>query len=408
MIYDRLWVNARLVTMASGSDSYGIVEDGALASHNGAIAWLGSRSALPAAPEALAHEVVDANGYWITPGLIDPHTHLVFAGDRLSDFERRIGGVRYAAEIRSGGGIASTVAQTRAADDETLLATAMKRLTTLMRGGVTTVEVKSGYGLDVDTELRLLHTARQLEGASGITVRATFLGAHVVPPEYTNQRDAYVTLLCETMIPRIATYGLADAVDVFCEDIGFSASETEQILAAARGNGLPVKLHADQLSDGGGATLAARFGALSADHLEFTDAAGIAAMAAAGTVAVVLPGAYYFLRESQAPPIAALRRHHVPIALATDCNPGTSPVTSLPTIMNLACILFGLTPYEALLGVTRNAALALGLHDRGELRLGARCDLALWDVASPAELSYWLGADLCRGVVVAGIPHTYL
>lgn len=392
--------------MIPGSDPYGIIDDGALAVRDGAIAWLGKRSALPAAPATLAHEVVDANGYCITPGLVDPHTHLVYAGNRLGDFERRIGGAAYAANAASGSGIGFTVAKTRSADEETLFSGAMKRLATLVRGGVTTVEVKSGYGLDVETEFRLLRTARRLQEAAGISVRSTFLGAHVVPAEYATDREAYVSLLCGTMIPRIAADGLADAVDAFCESGAFSVAETEQVLTAAQRHGLPVKLHADQLSDGGGAELAARFRAQSADHLEFTSEAGIAALAAAGTVAVVLPGAYYFLHETQRPPIAALRRHRVPIALATDSNPGTSPVTSLPIIMNLACVLFGLTPHEALLAVTRNAALALGLHDRGELRLGARCDLALWDVASPAELVYWLGADLCRGVVVAGTPRS--
>jgi imidazolonepropionase len=291
---------------------------------------------------------------------------------------------------------------TRAADDATLFDAAAKRLATLVRHGATTVEIKSGYGLDVETELRLLALARRLGSELGVSVRATFLGAHVVPPEYAARRDAYVTLLCDEMLPRIARGHLADAVDVFCETIAFTASETERIAAAATALGLPVKLHADQLSDCGGAALAARARALSADHLEFANEAGIAAMAAAGTVAVILPGAYYFLRESRKPPLAALRAHGVPLALASDCNPGTSPILSLPAVMNLACLLFGFTPHEALLGCTRNAARALGLHDRGELRAGLRCDLAIWDVSSPAELSYWVGADLCTDTVVGG------
>jgi imidazolonepropionase len=392
-------------------DAYGIIEDGALATCDGTIAWLGRRTALPAAPERLTSEVIDVEGRCITPGLVDPHTHLIFGGDRLGDFERRLAGETYvsaahggSAPGRSNSGIAHTVAMTRAADDTTLFEAAAKRLATLARNGATTVEIKSGYGLDVETELRLLALARRLGRELGVSVRATFLGAHVVPPEYATRRDAYLTLLCDEMLPRIASGHLADAVDVFCETIAFTACETERIAAAATALGLPVKLHADQLSDGGGAAIAARAGAISADHLEFANEAGIAALAAAGTVAVILPGAYYFLRESRQPPLATLRAHNVPLALASDCNPGTSPILSLPAIMNLACLLFGFTPYEALLGCTRNAARALGLHDRGELRTGMRCDLAIWDVTSPAELSYWLGADLCTETVAGGRP----
>lgn len=385
-------------------DAYGIIDDGALATCDGTIAWLGPRAALPGDPERLAGEVIDVDGRCITPGLVDPHTHLIFGGERLGDFERRLAGETYvsAAHRSSDSGIAHTVAMTRAADDTTLFDAAAKRLATLVRNGATTVEIKSGYGLDVETELRLLALARRLGSELGVSVRATFLGAHVVPPEYAKRRDAYVTLLCDEMLPRIARGHLADAVDVFCETIAFTANETERIAAAATALGLPVKLHADQLSDGGGAGLAARAGAISADHLEFANEAGIAALAAAGTVAVILPGAYYFLRESRKPPLAALRAHGVPLALASDCNPGTSPILSLPAVMNLACLLFGFTPHEALLACTRNAARALGLRDRGELRTGMRCDLAIWDVSSPAELSYWLGADLCQETVVGG------
>jgi imidazolonepropionase len=291
---------------------------------------------------------------------------------------------------------------TRAADEATLFHGAARRLRTMIANGTTTVEIKSGYGLDVETELRLLRVARRLGRELGITVRTTYLGAHVVPPEFAGRRDDYLALVCEQMLPRVAREGLADAVDVFCDTIAFTPTETERVLEAARGLGLAVKVHADQIADTGAAALAARFGALSADHLEHTGAEGIAALARAGTVAVLLPGAYYSLRETVKPPVAALRAHGVPIAIATDCNPGTSPVLTLPTALNMACVLFGLTPEESVAGATRHAARALGLDDRGTLRAGARCDLALWDAASPAELCYWLGASPCAGVVVAG------
>jgi len=390
---------------SAGTNAYGMIEDGVLATCDGKIAWLGPRGSFPGDVETAAGEVVDLAGRCITPGLVDPHTHLIYGGDRLGDFERRLAGESYAAAAREGSGIGHTVAMTRGSDDATLFAAAAKRLATLIRHGATTVEIKSGYGLDVDTELRLLAIARRLGSELGITVRTTYLGAHMIPPEYADRREAYVALVCEVMLPRIAAGGLADAVDVFCETIAFTASETGRVVAAARALGLPLKLHVDQLTDGGGAALAAHAGALSADHLEYANDAGIAALAASGTVAVVLPGAYYFLREERKPPVAALRAHGVPLALASDCNPGTSPISSLPIAMNLACLLFGFTPYEALLGTTKNAALALGLHDRGELRAGLRCDLAIWDVASPSEISYALGADLCTGVVVAGVPR---
>jgi imidazolonepropionase len=408
--YDTLWINARLATMMPGGAPYGAIADGALAALDGAIAWVGARADLPAAPERLAARVIDAGGRWITPGLVDPHTHLVFGGDRIGDFERRVAGESYVAAAASSGncgggsGIAHTVAMTRAADEATLFANAAKRLRTMIANGTTTVEIKSGYGLDVETELRMLRVARRLGEELGITVRTTYLGAHVVPPEYAERRREYLALVCEVMLPRVAREGLADAVDVFCDTIAFSAEESSRVLDTARRLGLAAKVHADQIADTGAAALAAQHGALSADHLEHTDEAGVAALARAGTVAVLLPGAYHYLRETVKPPVALLRAHGVPIALATDCNPGTSPVLTLPTVMNLACVLFGLTPEESVAAATRNAARALGLADRGELREGRRCDLALWDASSPAELCYWLGASPCAGVVLGGEP----
>jgi imidazolonepropionase len=400
--YDAIWYNAHLATMTLGGAAFGAIDDGAIAARDGEIAWLGRRSDLPAAPEQLAERTIDAGGRWITPGLIDPHTHLVFGGDRVADFERRIAGQNYFAAARGGSGIAHTVAMTRAADEETLYRSAAQRMRAMIANGSTTVEVKSGYGLDVETELRLLRVARRLGRELGVSVRTTYLGAHVVPPEYADRRGAYLALVCDEMLPQIAREKLADAVDVFCDTIAFSPAESARVLDAARRLGLPVKVHADQIADTGAAALAAEHGALSADHLEHTGDAGVAALARAGTVAVLLPGAFYYLRETAKPPITALRAHGVPIALATDCNPGTSPVTTLPTVLNLACVLFGLAPEEAVAGVTRNAARALGLDDRGVLRPGMRCDLALWDVASPGELCYWLGSSRCAGVVAGG------
>jgi len=400
--YEALWYNARIATMAREDAGYGVIEDGAIAARDGTIAWIGPCEELDDAPERLAVGAVDVRGLWITPGLIDPHTHLVFGGERVGDFERRVAGESYVAAASGGSGIAHTVATTRATGGAQLYRAAAERLRTMIVNGTTTVEIKSGYGLDVETELRLLRVARRLGEEMGFTVRTTYLGAHVVPPEYAGRRDDYVALVCDSMLPRVARERLADAVDVFCDTIAFSPDETARVLSAARALGLPVKVHADQIADTGAAALAAEHGALSADHLEHTSDQGIAALARSGTVAVLLPGAYYYLRETAKPPVAALRAHGVPIALATDCNPGTSPVLTLPTVMNMACVLFGLTPEECLAGTTRNAARALGLGDRGELRVGARCDLALWDVGSPAELCYWLGASRCVGVVIGG------
>ena len=402
--YDTLWINARLATMTPGGAPYGAIADGALGARDGAIAFVGERAELPDAPERLAARVVDAARRWITPGFVDPHTHLVFGGERVADFERRVTGQSYLAAASGGSGIAHTVATTRATNEETLYRAAAQRLATMIASGTTTVEIKSGYGLDVETELRMLRVARRLGRELGITVRTTYLGAHVVPPEYADRRDDYLALVCGEMLPRVAREELADAVDVFCDTIAFSPAESARVLDAARRLGLAVKVHADQIADTGAAALAARYGALSADHLEHTGEAGIAALAASGTVAVLLPGAYYYLRETVKPPVEALRAHGVPIALATDCNPGTSPILTLPTVLNMACVLFGLTPEESVAGVTCHAARALGLDDRGELRTGMRCDLALWDIASPPELCYWLGTSRCAGVVIAGEP----
>lgn len=401
--YDTLWINAHLATMSSGRGAYGSIEDGALGAKDGNIAWIGrTRDVDPA--DLRACDVIDAGGRLLTPGVVDPHTHLIFAGDRVADFERRASGESYVAAARGGSGIQHTVDMTRAAGSEKLFSSAERRLRALVAGGATTVEIKSGYGLDVETELLLLRLARRLGESARITVRATYLGAHVVPNDFAGRRGDYLDLVCDVMLPRIAAERLADAVDVFCDTMAFSLGESTRVLAAATSLGLPVKVHADQVAETGAAELAAAFGALSADHLEKTTEAGVRALARAGTVAVLLPGAYHYLRETVTPPIAALRKHGVPIALATDCNPGTSPILSATTILNFACVLFGLTPQEALGGVTREAARALGLRDRGELRAGTRCDLALWNVDTSAELCYWLGVNPCAGVVVAGRP----
>jgi imidazolonepropionase len=398
-MWDITLSNLHLATMTEGRGPYGAIADGALAIADGRIAWLGPAADLP---QGAAGTVIDGRGGWLTPGLIDCHTHLVFAGDRAGEFEQRLMGTSYEEIARAGGGIASTVAATRKASAGELEASARQRLDALRAEGVTTFEIKSGYGLDRDTEIRMLEVARRLGETPGIEVRTSYLGAHALPREYAGNRGGYLDLVCERVLPEIAAAGLADAVDAFCEGIAFTPDEVARVFAAARHQGLPVKLHADQLSDLGGATLAARFDALSADHLEYASEAGVAAMAAAGTVAVLLPGAFYTLRETRQPPIEAFRRHGVPIALATDCNPGSSPLTSLLAALNLACTLFRLTPEEALAGVTRNAARALGLADRGTLEVGKRADLALWRIGRPAELSYWLGRSPLEVVLQDG------
>jgi imidazolonepropionase len=388
MTIDRLLIHGHLATLAPGAPAYGALRDGAIAIAAGRIAWLGPSAA---APVREAAEVVDLAGAWVTPGLIDCHTHLVFGGDRADEFERRLAGESYEAIARAGGGIAGTVAATRATPAASLATTARARLARLQGDGVTTVEIKSGYGLDLASEVKMLEVARSLGRDPGVDVVTSCLAAHALPPEMRTDRAGYLQLVCEQIVPHVARARLADAVDGFLEGIAFSADEITRVFAAAQQHHLRVKLHADQLSDGGGAALAARVGALSADHLEFASEAGVDAMAAAGTVAVLLPGAFYTLRQDRAPPVAAFRRAGVPMAVATDANPGSSPLLSLLTAMNMACTLFGLTPEEALRGTTSHAARALGLTDRGTLAPGQRADLAVWAIERPAELAYWIG-----------------
>lgn len=402
-MWDALWLDAHLATLRADRDVWGEVRDGAIGIKDGRIAWIGPRSQLPGNPTDIAREIHEARGAWITPGLIDCHTHLVYGGNRAREFELRLQGASYEEIARAGGGIVSTVRATRDASDHELTAGAARRLAQWLDEGVTVIEIKSGYGLDPATEIRLLRIARLLGSSAPVTVRTTFLGAHALPPEFAGRADAYVDCVCEEMLPAVARDRLADAVDAFCENIAFSHGQTARVFDAARRLGLPVKLHADQLSDGGGAQLAAGFGALSADHLEYASEAGVVALAAAGTVAVLLPGSFYFLREKKSPPVDALRRHRVPIAVATDHNPGSSPLTSILLTLNLSCTLFRLNPAEALAGVTRNAARALGMQDtHGTLEPGKQADLAFWRVESPAELSYAIGANPCERVVRAG------
>jgi imidazolonepropionase len=397
-MFDRVWVNANLATMEG--EGLGEIADGALAARDGRIAWIGPRAALPATDTP----VTDCGGALLLPGLVDCHTHLVFGGNRAAEFEARLAGASYEEIARQGGGILSTMRATREADEATLLAAALPRLDALLAEGVTTVEIKSGYGLALEPELRQLRVARALADYRAVSVVTTLLAAHAVPPEYAGRRADYARHVADDILPAAARAGLADAVDAFMEGIAFDAADTSRVFAAARAHGLPVKLHADQLSDTGGAALAAAHGALSADHLECTNEAGARAMAEAGTVAVLLPGATLVLRETRHPPIAALRAAGVRMALSTDMNPGSSPALSLLLMAHLGCTLFRLTVVEALRGITVNAAAALGLADRGVLRPGARCDLALYRVERPAELCYWLGGNPCAGRVVAGVP----
>lgn len=397
---DRLWRNARLATLAPVRGGLGEVEDGVLAEANGRILYAGPAEE---APSFAAEREEDCDGRWITPGLIDPHTHLVYAGDRAREFEMRLEGRSYEEIAREGGGIVSTMRATREASEAALVDASLPRLDALIAEGVTTVEIKSGYGLRLDDELKQLKAARALSARRDVTVTTTFLGAHATPPEFKGDPDAYVDLVCETMIPRVAREGLAEAVDAFCETIAFTPTQVRRVFEAARRHGLAVKLHAEQLSNQRGAVLAAEFRALSADHLEHLDDDDVERLAEAGTVAVLLPGAFYFMRERTAPPVEQLRAHAVPIALATDCNPGTSPLTSPLLVMNMAATLFRLTVEECLAGVTREAARALGrLDEIGTLEAGKRCDLAIWDIERPAELVYRIGFNPLHGRVWGG------
>lgn len=389
---DKLWRNARLATMTG--DGLGVIEHGAVAATGDTISYVGPNAEAPDAAQ-----IIDCDGRWITPGLIDCHTHLVHAGNRAKEFEARLNGATYQEIARAGGGILSTVTATRAASEAELIASALPRLDQLIGEGVTTVEIKSGYGLTLHDELKMLRAARRLGEVRDVRIRTTLLAAHAVPPEYKGDPDGYVDLVCNEIIP--AAIGLADAVDAFCEGIGFTPDQTDRVLTAAIAHGLPVKLHAEQLSNLNGAALAARHGALSADHLEHLDAAGIAAMAASGTVATLLPGAFYFTREERRPPVQALRDAGVPIALATDCNPGTSPMASILLAMNMGATLFRLTVAECLRGVTVNAARALGTNG-GTLQPGHPADLAIWNISDPAELVYRIAANPLHSRVFAG------
>lgn len=398
-MWDSLIINANLATF-SGKSGYGVIRHGAMASKNGKISWIGRKKDLPDRP---ARQIYDADGLWLTPGLIDCHTHLVYAGSRAHEFEQRLNGVSYTEIAKKGGGILSTVTATRKASEDELFLQSAARLQELFHQGVTTVEIKSGYGLDLKTEEKILKVATRLAKETGLRIQRTFLGAHALPPEFKGKPDAYINLVCKTMIPHLARKKLADAVDVFCEGIGFTPEQTERVFKTAKKYKLPVKLHADQLSDLNGAGLAAKYKGLSADHLEHTNAQSIRAMAKAGTVAVLLPGAYYYLRDTQPPPIEGFRKHKVPMAVATDSNPGTSPTTSLILMLNMACTLFRLTPEEALRGVTVNAARALNLQKTcGQLKKGMVAEAVLWDIAEPAELCYHIAKNPCRGVMLGG------
>jgi imidazolonepropionase len=404
-VWDCLWLDVSAATLAASAPDYGFIPDAALAITGENISWVGPRAALPDAPERLARRIESGAGRCLTPGLIDCHTHVVFGGDRALDLELRTQGKSYADIAAAGGGIRSTVTRTRSLSAEELARVALPRARALIADGVTTLEIKSGYGLDVETELRMLRAIRLLAHALDVEVVPTLLALHALPPESSADRAGYVDRVCRELIPAAAAERLAVAVDVFCESIAFTVPECARALEAAREHGLQVKVHADQLSDMGAARLAAEFAALSADHLEYTSGDGVRAMATSGTVAVLLPGAFLVLKETRRPPVAQLRDARVPLALATDCNPGTSPCTSLSLMLPLGCALFGMTPEEALAAVTRNAARALGLGaTRGSLEPGKRADLALWDVEHPRELSYWLGGTRCAAVIRGGRP----
>jgi len=400
IMLDSLWRGAHVATMKNGH--YSVIENAAIGVLDGRIVWIGDASNLPTYQTQKEH---DLGGGWITPGLIDCHTHLVFGGNRAGEFEQRLNGVSYQDIAKQGGGIASSVKATRDASEAELIASASRRLKSLMADGVTTIEIKSGYGLSLDGELKMLCVATELENQFPVTVKRTCLAAHAMPPEF-DDKDAYIDFLCDTVLPKVAALGMADAVDAFCEGIAFSTEQVERYFQTAKSLGLPVKIHAEQLSSLGGTRMAASFKALSADHIEFIEEEDVKAMAESGTVAVLLPGAFFTLKETQRPPIALLRQYDVPMAIATDANPGTSPALSLRLMMNMSCTLFGLTPEEALAGVTIHAAKALGMGDtHGSLEVGKTADFVCWDVESPGELSYWLGGNLVKHRVYHGEEH---
>jgi len=400
--WQTLWLNVNLATMTDAGASYGIVEQGALAIGDGKIAWLGKETELPKYNKENV-EVIDGQGQWLTPGLIDCHTHLIYGGNRANEFEMRLQGKSYQEIAEAGGGIVSTVKATRAATQAELLASALPRLTALHHQGVTTVEIKSGYGLDLVNEVKMLTVAGELAKVLPLTIKRTFLGAHALPTEYKNDPQGYISLVCDQMIPVIAEQKLADTVDVFCENIGFDVKQTERVFATAKQHGLAIKVHAEQLSDLGGTELAAKYNALSSDHVEFLSEAGVEAMSAANMTAVLLPGAFYFLRETQLPPIDMLRKQGVAMAIATDANPGSSPICSIQLMLNMACTLFRLTPSEALAGVTCNAAKALGLaKTKGQLSVGFDADIAVWNISQPAELSYQFGVNPLSALIQKG------
>jgi len=400
--HDSLWINATL-TVVTEQGLPETINHAAIACKDGLISYLSLMTDLPQSPDQMAAKVIDVMGACITPGLIDCHTHLIFGGNRAEEFNLRLQGQSYEQIAKQGGGIISTVKQTRAATEQTLENSARRRLDQLLADGVTTIEIKSGYGLTTADEMKMLRAARQLGKSSPVTVTTTFLGAHSLPPEYRDRRSEYIDLVCNEMLPSLHAEGLIDAVDAFCEGIAFSVEEVESVFAAATALGLPIKLHAEQLSNCGGTELAAKYGALSADHLEYLDEAGAVALARSGGIAVLLPGAFYMLRETQKPPVSLLREHKVPIALATDSNPGSSPALSARLMMVMGCQEFGLTPKEAIHGMTINAAKALGMADDiGSLEVGKAADLVVWQVNQPSELAYWLGGNLVQSVIKVG------
>ncbi len=400
--WQTLWTNVNLATMTEGAKGYGAIENGAIAIANGKIAWLGTEAQLPDF-DLNTVKVIDGGGTWLTPGLVDCHTHIVYGGNRANEFEMRLEGKSYQEIANAGGGIISTVKATRAASEEALFKSALKRLKALHQQGVTSIEIKSGYGLDTDNEIKMLKVAKRLGETLPVTVLKTFLGAHALPTEYKDRADEYIDLVCEEMIPKISASKLVDAVDVFCEGIGFNLTQTEKVFAAAKAHNLPVKVHAEQLSNLGGTELAAKYQALSSDHIEFLDEAGVKAMKSADMTAVLLPGAFYFLRETQLPPMELLRKHGVSMAIATDANPGSSPINSIQLMLNMACTLFRLTPAEALAGVTCHGAKALGLSGKkGQLAVGYDADIACWDIEQPAELCYQFGVNPLVNLIQAG------